>query len=93
MTAPFSHWEGGRGLDTRFSLVVSIFFLEVWLSEKEGHGQGRGRVQRGKEGQGEESPNRIVGENMMLPRVHWWEERGALPCSAEWPVGAMLAVS
>lgn len=38
-------------------------------------------------------PNRIVGENMMLPRVHWWEERGALPCSAEWPVGAMLAVS
>lgn len=39
MTAPFPHWEGGRGLDTRFSLVVSIFFLEVWLSEKKGHGR------------------------------------------------------
>lgn len=45
---------------------------------------GGGRVQCGKEGRDEGLSNRIVGKSMLLPRVHWWEERGggALPCSA-----------
>lgn len=51
---------------------------------------GGGRVQCGKEGRDEGLSNRIVGKSMLLPRVHWWEERGGALFPAL-PVRAMLA--